>query len=264
MPGKSNVASRRSGRKGPLDHPDPVKAFNEHPLDVLERELHAGVRIENGVDLRDRDAEPPADFALGHAHNAHVEDLGVEPISHRHRKARAVFSQTRLGAPFDGGFCVLPPSPIKSGGVYKVVYDAEPAELPNGLLEFIEMKAAEADRTSPGSAHTVIASNAAALGGGEELGDNMIRPPPAIEMMREALRHLREKQREACRRWREKRRAAGLKVRNEPTERRRAQTREATRGWRERKRGRSLEAARTRGDAAQSAICENEAARGAG
>jgi hypothetical protein len=60
-----NVASRRWGRKGPLDHPDPVKAFNEHPLDVLGRELHAGVRIENGVDLRDRDAEPPADFALG-------------------------------------------------------------------------------------------------------------------------------------------------------------------------------------------------------
>ena len=47
---------------------------------------------------------------------------------------------------------------------------------------------------------------------------------------------VREKQREACRRWREKRRAAGLKVRSEPTERRRAQTREATRRWQERAR----------------------------
>ena len=53
---------------------------------------------------------------------------------------------------------------------------------------------------------------------------------------------VREKQREACRRWREKRRAAGLNVRSEPTERRRAQTREATRRWRERKRVSALRA----------------------
>jgi hypothetical protein len=73
---------------------------------------------------------------------------------------------------------------------------------------------------------------------------------------------VREKQREACRRWREKRRAAGLKVRSEPTERRRAHTRAATRRWRERERASALEAAgRTRDDAAQPATCENEAAR---
>ena len=65
---------------------------------------------------------------------------------------------------------------------------------------------------------------------------------------------VREKQREACRRWREKRRAAGLKVRSEPTERRRAQTREATRRWRERKPVSALEAAgSTRDDGAQPA-----------
>jgi hypothetical protein len=51
---------------------------------------------------------------------------------------------------------------------------------------------------------------------------------------------VREKQREACRRWREKRRGAGLKVRSEPTERRRAQTREATRRWRERRRAEEM------------------------
>ena len=44
----------------------------------------------------------------------------------------------------DGGFCALLPSLHKSGGRYEVVHDAEPAELPQGLLEFIEKKAREA------------------------------------------------------------------------------------------------------------------------
>ncbi len=44
----------------------------------------------------------------------------------------------------DGGFCVLPPSLHKSGGRYEIVHEADPAELPNGLLEFIETKAREA------------------------------------------------------------------------------------------------------------------------
>ena len=70
---------------------------------------------------------------------------------------------------------------------------------------------------------------------------------------------VREKQREACRRWREKRRAAGLKVRSEPTERRRAQTREATRHWRERKRVSALEATAER-DGCAGASPTNEAA----
>ena len=37
----------------------------------------------------------------------------------------------------DGGFCVLPPSLHKSGGAYEIAHDAEPAELPKHLLEFI-------------------------------------------------------------------------------------------------------------------------------
>ena len=51
----------------------------------------------------------------------------------------------------DGGFCVLPPSLHKSGGRYEIVHDAEPAELPKGLLEFIEMKAKEAAEAQGGS-----------------------------------------------------------------------------------------------------------------
>lgn len=44
----------------------------------------------------------------------------------------------------DGGFCVLPPTLHKSGGRYEVVKDVPPVPLPDGLLEFIEDKAAEA------------------------------------------------------------------------------------------------------------------------
>jgi len=42
----------------------------------------------------------------------------------------------------DGGFAVLPPSLHKSGGRYEVLDDAPVADLPLGLLEFIEAKAA--------------------------------------------------------------------------------------------------------------------------
>jgi hypothetical protein len=44
----------------------------------------------------------------------------------------------------DGGFCVLPPSLHNSGERYAIVHNAKPAELPQGLLEFIEAAAAQA------------------------------------------------------------------------------------------------------------------------
>jgi hypothetical protein len=48
----------------------------------------------------------------------------------------------------DGGIAVIPPTLHKSGGRYQIERDAEPAELPEGLLEFIEAKAVEANGQS--------------------------------------------------------------------------------------------------------------------
>lgn len=91
----------------------------------------------------------------------------------------------------DGGFCVLPPSLHKSGGRYEIEHDAEPAELPEGLLEFIEAKAAEASGVlSP------VADNAAASLAVGELPSNMQRAeltPPPVDLMRAMLRFLAER-----------------------------------------------------------------------
>ena len=51
----------------------------------------------------------------------------------------------KLDVKGDGGFCVLPPSRHKSGRLYQMVLDAEPADLPEGLLEFIDKEAADGD-----------------------------------------------------------------------------------------------------------------------
>jgi uncharacterized protein (DUF927 family) len=109
----------------------------------------------------------------------------------------------------DGGFCVLSPSLHKSGGRYEIVNDAEPAELPLGLLEFIEAKAREAEAANgaqgkpEGNATTKSdAGNAPSILGkapehlGEcELGTNTAfdGPPPPVETMRAALRHLADR-----------------------------------------------------------------------
>ena len=53
-------------------------------------------------------------------------------------------SEIKLDIKGDGGFCVLPPSLHKSGGCYEIVHDAEPADLPVGLLDFIALRAREA------------------------------------------------------------------------------------------------------------------------
>ena len=87
----------------------------------------------------------------------------------------------------DGGFCVLPPSLHKSGWRYEVVHDAEPAELPEGLLDFIVKAAAEASGGSTKSAPSALT---------DELGGNTVRavlPPPPIEAMRAILHHLAER-----------------------------------------------------------------------
>ena len=86
----------------------------------------------------------------------------------------------------DGGFCVLPPSLHKSGGNYEIVHDAEPAELPQGLIEFIEAKAAEAngskgkEKTSPANASELENNTARVFDG----------PPPDVETTRAMLEHL--------------------------------------------------------------------------
>ena len=93
----------------------------------------------------------------------------------------------------DGGFCVLPPSRHKCGGLYEVVVEAEPAELPAGLLEFIGKKEAEAQNhlSLEGKSNTVAVAPS-------QLPDcefrknlsALSRPPPPAETMRAALKHL--------------------------------------------------------------------------
>lgn len=67
---------------------------------------------------------------------------------------------------------MLPPSLHKSGGRYEVVRDAEPAPLPEGLLEFIEMKAAEADGALPGT-RTCLVLDELGLGNPREVADRL-------------------------------------------------------------------------------------------
>jgi hypothetical protein len=64
----------------------------------------------------------------------------------------------------DGGIVVMPPTLHKSGGRYEVVCDVPIADLPAGLLDFIELKAAEA------SGKPVAAKGAAKQ---SALGDNL-------------------------------------------------------------------------------------------
>jgi len=61
-----------------------------------------------------------------------------------HRVKTIANPNIQLDIKGDGGFCVLPPSLHKSGGRYEIVHDVEPAELPQGLLEFIADKATQA------------------------------------------------------------------------------------------------------------------------
>jgi Domain of unknown function (DUF927)/Bifunctional DNA primase/polymerase, N-terminal/Primase C terminal 2 (PriCT-2) len=96
----------------------------------------------------------------------------------------------------DGGFCVLPPSLHKSGGRYEVVNDAEPAPLPDGLLEFIEMKAAEADMASPGARGDTTLLTKPAHTNDDELPESTARAAPLrppVDTMRAMLHHLADR-----------------------------------------------------------------------
>ncbi|MGD0186966.1 MAG: DUF927 domain-containing protein [Roseiarcus sp.] len=113
----------------------------------------------------------------------------------------------------DGGFCVLPPSLHKSGGRYEIVHDAEPAELPPGLLDFIETKAREADETdtaasgAQGEPKDMVPADSGArdvLGILDQVPENLrkfdLEPntafnglPPPVETMRTLLEFLKAK-----------------------------------------------------------------------
>jgi uncharacterized protein (DUF927 family) len=87
----------------------------------------------------------------------------------------------------DGGFCVLPPSLHKNGGQYRIEHDAEPAELPQGLLEFIESAARKANGTQRGEPHAQLRDCNLSP------GKNPDRQPPPGETMRAMLKHLADK-----------------------------------------------------------------------
>jgi hypothetical protein len=109
---------------------------------------------------------------------------------HRHYKhpGRRVKTQAnskiQLDIKGDGGFCVLPPSKHKSGAYYEIVRDTDPAELPNGFLEFIEAKAAESkEQTSrTGLGHGVQRlmnpGRSSTRGRGEVAGNLIYQRPP--------------------------------------------------------------------------------------
>jgi Bifunctional DNA primase/polymerase, N-terminal len=106
----------------------------------------------------------------------------------------------------DAGFCVLPPSLHKSGGRYKIEHDEEPAELPRGLLKFIDA-AAKAANGAQGNPDTKKGdSDCTGLGvldePPEHLGNCGLEPnippgktwqPPPVETMRAMLQHLADK-----------------------------------------------------------------------
>jgi Bifunctional DNA primase/polymerase, N-terminal len=83
----------------------------------------------------------------------------------------------KLDVKGDKGYCVLPPSLHKSGRRYEVVHDAEPAELPKGLLEFIEMKAAQADMASLGTRASAGLVTMPSHANNDELGGTRRAPP---------------------------------------------------------------------------------------
>lgn len=58
-----------------------------------------------------------------------------------HRVKTKANPKIKIDVKGDAGFCVLPPSLHKSGGRYKIEHAVRPAELPDGLLEFIKAAA---------------------------------------------------------------------------------------------------------------------------
>ena len=92
----------------------------------------------------------------------------------------------------DGGFCVLPPSLHKSGGRYEKVHDAELADLPAGLLAFIDMKAAEASGASIKPDHVTSRDPLPSDGASGNIAPLTLAPPP-VEAMRAMLQHLANK-----------------------------------------------------------------------
>jgi hypothetical protein len=109
---------------------------------------------------------------------------------HRHFKHPGFTVKTvtnpsiKLDVKGDKGYCVLPPSLHKCGRRYEVVHDAEPAPLPDGLLEFIEMKAVEACDVSP---------EASAAAASVETTARAALPPPPVDTMRAMLHHLADR-----------------------------------------------------------------------
>ena len=139
-------------------------------------------------------------------HSPLPETLVIRSGSHRgfHRhfkhpggKVKTVANDTiKVDIRGDGGFCVLPPSLHKSGGRYEVVHDAEPAELPEGLLDFIVKAAAEADMASHGMRAGAGLVTTPLHANNDELGGNTARAalrPQPVETMRAVLHHLADR-----------------------------------------------------------------------
>jgi hypothetical protein len=118
-----------------------------------------------------------------------------------HRVKTKANPEIKIDVKGDGGFCVLPPSLHKSGGYYEIRHDAEPAELPPGLLEFIEAKAAAQRKPKGGKTRESRVCNGSSglgempehirkLDGANIPAGKTDKPPPPAETMRDILQHL--------------------------------------------------------------------------
>ena len=201
---KKHPAVKWKGLQDRLVEPDELEGW-KHLFENGVGFITGGV---SGVIVIESDG-PEGEAVLAEFEREHgplVDTLTIRSGSgrglHRHFRHPGFFVKTvanpsiKLDVKGDKGYCVLPPSLHKSGGRYEVVLDCEPATLPEGLLEYIETKATQADSASPGARGDATLLIMPTHTNDEELGENTSRAgrtPPPVETMRAMLQHLADR-----------------------------------------------------------------------